>query len=1783
MHLWRKRGVLFLLTVLLCGAGSAAKADSVVVFNEIMYYPGANTAGGEWLELHNQMAVDVDLSGWSIAGGVAFTFAEGTVIPGGGYLVVAQSPAELGAATGLTNVLGPYSGHLAHSGEKLDLYNRNQRLMDSVSYAVGGNWPVGPDGSGVSLAKQDEDTASGLAANWTVSALVGGSPGRINFPLAPYAVTNTTPLLLDSPWKYAASGQDLGSSWRQLTFDDSSWPAGAGAFQAGSVTVPLGNWERLPTVFNSGVDANGAVLAPGSADPHYWLTLSAQSKPPPPAIPATVIQNHPAWAANDAASSWLGPVNPGTANVAAGDYNYRTTFSLSGYDPASAVITASTAADNRLTNVFLNGISQRISWVGYASFSPTFTLANGLLAGTNTLDFFSVNDDGPGPNPAGFRVELSGTGRRSLASRTTLPAGPTNYYFRAQFALAGAPQFATLQLQTVVADGAVFYLNGTEVLRLNLPAGLITASTFALTNVPNPAYLGPYALPSSALVSGANVLAVEVHPAAGANHLLFAASLALSVTNVLVPPPTPLAFNEVSSAGSDNFWFELINYGSTEVNLAGCVLARRGSGTNNDYAFPAQTLGPGGLAQVTQATLGFGVSAGDRLFLYGPGGSNILDALVAPSVLAARWPDGAGAWAYPSVATPGASNAFVFHRDVIINEIMYCAPVLGFAEAWVELFNRGSATVDLTGWALGGGIQYSFAPGTTLSAGGYLVVANQVAHLQSEYPGITVVGPFTGKLSHRDDSIILTDAAGNTANQVHYFDSRPWPEYPHGGGSSLELRDPLADNSRPEAWGASVESGRSYWSNYTYRAVAANNLGPTQWNEFVMGLLDAGECLIADLHVVESPDTAPVELLQNGSFTNGLAAWRALGDHGGSRVEMETPTGQVLHLIATGPTDHMHNHLETTYANGRSITDGKTYQISFRAKWLAGNNNLNTRLYFNRVAQTTRLPMPTLHGTPGAPNSVYATDIGPTFASVTQLPAVPQPNAPVTVIVSASDPQGVSSMNLRWAVNGGPWQTAPMSLQGPAAIPGYSNYGAVVPGQPAAALVQFYAQATDGLGAASTFPAGGADSRALFKVDDGTALMTQLHRFRLLMTAADTALLHAPTNVMSNGRLGATVVYDERQVFHDVEIKLSGSERGRDQPSRVGFSLKLHPDQLLRGVQSTFTLSRDGGFSGLGGEHDELLVWAAVNHAGGLLGLDWDLAQVFAPQAAQNGPARLRMADFNGEYFDNQFKNGGNGNLYDMELIYYPTTTLTGNPQSPKLPEPDNVINIDVQNWGSNPENYRWIFIQQNNADADDYSQLIAVNQAFSQAGGGNLAPLSALLDTDEYLRTLAFLAFTGDPDTYMEGLNHNWKFYFRPQDGKALGVLWNEDYSFVLPLDTPFPGTGSPNTHRFITYPDNYRRYYTHLLDMLTTTFTSAYLGPWATRYARLLGQDWSGVVNYLQQRANFIRSTMPLTTAFAITTHAGQGFSTSNNPVSLAGTAPLTVKDIWINGVPYGVTWLSLTNWTLTVSLLNYTNLLAVQGFDNYGAPLPNATAAIIVTNLGAPPLRPVVVNEWMASNTGPTGFADPVDGEFSGWFELYNPNGSAVDLSGFYLTDDLSNPTRCQVPAHTVIPPFGFLLVWADNQTSLNGSGPNGDLHVSFNLAESGGTIALFAANGTLQNTVTFGAQLNNVSQGLFPDGNTNAILFMPNWTPRASNQTGLPPPPRLAGVTLQPDGSLAFQVTATPWRTYSLEFTEDLAAPAWTQLGANQTATGSTLAVTDSLLSRPRRFYRLVLLP
>src|SRR2546422_1902767 len=84
-------------------------ADSVVAFNEIMYHPDADNSSLEWVELYNQMSVDIELSNWRIEGGIDFRFPTNTILAAGNYLVVAADPAALQTARGVTNVFGPFT------------------------------------------------------------------------------------------------------------------------------------------------------------------------------------------------------------------------------------------------------------------------------------------------------------------------------------------------------------------------------------------------------------------------------------------------------------------------------------------------------------------------------------------------------------------------------------------------------------------------------------------------------------------------------------------------------------------------------------------------------------------------------------------------------------------------------------------------------------------------------------------------------------------------------------------------------------------------------------------------------------------------------------------------------------------------------------------------------------------------------------------------------------------------------------------------------------------------------------------------------------------------------------------------------------------------------------------------------------------------------------------------------------------------------------------------------------------------------------------------------------------------------------------------------------------------------------------------------------------------------------------------------------------------------------------------------------------------------------------
>ena len=224
-------------------------------------------------------------------------------------------------------------------------------------------------------------------------------------------------------------------------------------------------------------------------------------------------------------------------------------------------------------------------------------------------------------------------------------------------------------------------------------------------------------------------------------------------------------------------------------------------------------------------------------------------------------------------------------------------------------------------------------------------------------------------------------------------------------------------------------------------------------------------------------------------------------------------------------------------------------------------------------------------------------------------------------------------------------------------------------------------------------------------------------------------------------------------------------------------------------------------------------------------------------------------------------------------------------------------------------------------------------------------------------------------------------------------------------------------------------------------------------------------------------------------------------------------------------------------------------------------------------------VFINEWMAANL--TTIQDPADFQFEDWIELYNASLEPADISGFSLTDNLATPREYVIPDGTVIPPGGFLLIWADNE---NEQEVPGQLHTTFGLSASGDEINLFSPAGALLDRVDFGnnRQTNDISMGRFPDAAAAPYLYMTNATPGAPNQrdaTGGNLPPSIdpigdkyviLGQTLQ------FTVNATDPNGDSLAYSMS-GAPSGATIGQNnglfqftptpaQTPSQTTLTVT-----------------
>jgi len=345
---------------------------------------------------------------------------------------------------------------------------------------------------------------------------------------------------------------------------------------------------------------------------------------------------------------------------------------------------------------------------------------------------------------------------------TQLDRGPSGdrtitFYFRKEFTFEGDPQGVTeLEMYTVIDDGALFYLNGTEVFpvvnaqgqreRLRMPAGDIDCETRA-DSVGNARYEGPFSIPIGLLEQGRNVIAAEVHQtSSSSSDIVFGLTLhAVAVTQVDsalydrgmellgVDGIGGLRITEIMYHPAEDVeaeFIELQNVGGTTLDVTGVRIAG-----GIDFTFPPLLLAPDQYVVIVRDREAFETQYGSSLNVAGQytgnlgnGGDEIVLQLadpyeaamlrfeysdvwypetdgggyaleiVNPDAKAATWGDGES-WLPGTIpgGTPGTSDGQPV-AGVVINEVLTHTDLP--QTDTIELYNPTGGQIDISGWYL---------------------------------------------------------------------------------------------------------------------------------------------------------------------------------------------------------------------------------------------------------------------------------------------------------------------------------------------------------------------------------------------------------------------------------------------------------------------------------------------------------------------------------------------------------------------------------------------------------------------------------------------------------------------------------------------------------------------------------------------------------------------------------------------------------------------------------------------------------------------------------------------------------------------------------------------------------------------------------------------------------------------------------------------------------------------------------------------------------------------------
>ena len=342
------------------------------------------------------------------------------------------------------------------------------------------------------------------------------------------------------------------------------------------------------------------------------------------------------------------------------------------------------------------------------------------------------------------------------------------------------------------------------------------------------------------------------------------------------------------------------------------------------------------------------------------------------------------------------------------------------------------------------------------------------------------------------------------------------------------------------------------------------------------------------------------------------------------------------------------------------------------------------------------------------------------------------------------------------------------------------------------------------------------------------------------------------------------------------------------------------------------------------------------------------------------------------------------------------------------------------------------------------------------------------------------------------------------------------------------------PLVQKLLAVPTYKKRYIAHLKTILTEVVASGSYLTDAQALQSLIQASVTSDINKFSYQSNIANN---LTNDVSVGNNTAPGLSNlmSGRNTYLAALADFTNTQPSITSVTPSTTTpavggtvsitASVTNTTTSSVYLGYRSLyndifvktqMVDDGAHNdgaandnvYGATIPVNDVAIQYyiyaenTNVGKfsperaehefysldasyPTITPgqLVVNELMASNS--VTVTDD-NGDYEDWFELYNNSDVTLSLDNLYATDSSTNLLKWAFPAGLTIAPGAYLIVWADSDLTESG------IHADFKFSAGGENCILSYPDGTIVDSVTFGAQTTDLSYARIPNGTGNFVI-------------------------------------------------------------------------------------------